>query len=365
MGNGVERVRIIHETDPEKYFPALFELDRQTRIALVGSHRYSVVKEWIRSWRKERKPLQLNTRLSVRDLRLRLRLATISGEIVILGFAPWDWRVAVYSMLARKNTVIYHTSWPYWGASEVPRQYGPLTNVFRGLWLRFLNHPNVHVVAVLDATRIELRERYGVAAEVIPHAVPECFFDARRVLTSASHAPVRLIYVGGLLPIKGVDRLLALMDSLAGEPVELTIIGEGPMRDECVSAAARNPAIHFLGPVLDRVELAEAMADHDALVLLSRKELFGIVIAEAMAAGLGVIATNNIGPRSLLEDADLQNLFDDGDLAGPADFIRRLAADRGELNRFLERHTDLADGYRIADVADRWAQAIAASAPRG
>lgn len=358
MDQSTPRVRIIHETNPEKYFPALLDLAQQRRITIVGTHRYSVAKEWLRAGLKDRIPLRKNTSASLRDLFFRLRIPFVRDEVIVLGFAPWDWRMTIYGLLVRKNTIVYHTSWPYWDADAVPRQYGPLNSILRKLWLRVLRHPNVHVVAVLDATRTELRSRYGITAEVIPHAVPQSFFAAKRVPGAEPKGMVKLIYVGGLLPIKGIEQLLEFMDSLAGEPIELTIVGDGPLRGRCIEAAEKNPAIRFLGPISARGELAETMAAHDILILLSQQELFGIVIAEAMAAGLGVIATNNIGPRSLLEDARLGNLFDDGDLSGPVNLIRHLASDRAELDRFRAQHESLASSFRLAGVADRWDEMI-------
>jgi glycosyltransferase involved in cell wall biosynthesis len=362
MGASLQRVRIIHETDPDKYFPAVLELENAGRITIAGRHRYSVAKEWLRSGLKDRKPLKANTRASLRDLILRLGVFNVRGEVVILGFAPWDWRMAIYGYLARKNVVLYHTSWPYWDAQAVPRQYGPLTTTIRNLWIRRLSHPNVRVVAVLDASRIELRERYGIDAEVIPHAVPDVFYQSRNQSMKPPEM-LRLIYVGGLWRKKGLERLFTLMDSLRGEAVQLTIVGDGTLRDRCIEVAAKNPAVRFLGPVRDRASLAQTMASHDVLVLLSQREptweeLFGIVITEAMAAGLGVVASNHIGPRSLLEDADLGNLFGDDDLDGVLALIRQLASDQAVLRRFREAHSQLADEFRLASVADRWAEVI-------
>ncbi|ANE82192.1 hypothetical protein A7U43_25660 [Mycobacterium adipatum] len=163
---------------------------------------------------------------------------------------------------------------------------------------------------------------------------------------------------------KGIEQLLLLMESLIDEPVVLTLVGDGPLRERCIEAAAMNPAIRFIGPIQDRAEMAKTMAAHDLLVVLSQRdrtweELFGIVIAEAMAAGLGVIASDHIGPRSLLGAAELGNLFADNDLDGVARLVRKLALDRDELQRFRAGHSNLADAFRLSNVADRWEGVIA------
>ncbi|MFM8855795.1 MAG: glycosyltransferase family 4 protein [Actinomycetota bacterium] len=299
----------------------------------------------------------------MRDFSLRMRLPEIRDEVVILGFAPWDWRMAIYGRLARRNAVVYHTSWPYWETESVPRRYGLLNPALQNLWLRTLRLHNVHVVAVLDESRRELQDLYAIESTVIPHAVPEIFFAARRQYGVGHSGSLRLIFVGALWKKKGLEQILALMDSLRGETIELTIVGDGALQRRCIQAAASNPAIQFLGPIRDRAELAETMAAHDILVLLSQREppweeLFGIVIAEGMAAGLGVIASNHIGPRSLLQEAGLGNLFDDDDLEGPLSLIRRLASHRTELESFRNAHSDLADRFRLTSVADQWHEVI-------
>lgn len=356
------RVRIIHETNPEKYYPAIYGLARGPQFTIVGSHRYSLAKEWVRAWFAERKPLGIRTRTAFSDLLVRLRIPFIRDEVIVFGFAPWNWRLVIYSALCRRNRIIYHTSWPYWGLGETPHVYGPLSGAFRSLWLHFLRHPNVNVVCVLEATRAELSRRYQIEAEVIPHAVPDLFFESRVV--SRSPGPLRLVYVGGLSPDKGLLRLLSLMEKLRAAPVTLTVIGDGQLRDQCTIAAEENSSIRFLGPIRDRAVLAREMARHDVLVLLSKRnpvweELFGIVIIEAIAAGLGVIASDHIGPRSVLENASIGNLFAEDDAEGPEALILGLASDMDGLARFKLAHEGLADRYREDLVAARWAQILA------
>ena len=360
MKADVPAVRIIHETNPEKYFPAVLLLADEQRIDLRGTHRYSVVKEWARSWRKDRKPFSRRTRAAFGDLLLRLKLPFIRGEIIILGFAPWDWRILLYALLADRNTVVYHTSWPKWQAQAMtPRQYGAITPWLEKFWRRFLQHPNVTVVAVLDVTRTQL-ESDSVDVAVIPHAVPEVFFASGNPRTSTR---LRLLFVGELAPKKGIPQLLDLMRHVQDEPVTLTIVGDGELRNVCTEAANSSSTVSYLGPIADRAELAGIMAQHDVLVLLSQREgaweeLFGIVIAEASAAGLGVIGTTHVGPSSILGPLASRALFDESDTDGPRQLIVRLAQDRSALLEFREGHRDLATAYRIDRVALDWERLI-------
>ncbi|PLM51431.1 hypothetical protein CWN34_29225, partial [Klebsiella pneumoniae] len=77
--------------------------------------------------------------------------------------------------------------------------------------------------------------------------------------------------------------------------------------------------VNFMGHISDKSKLAAIFKEHDVLVLPSKKidgweELFGLVIIEAMACGLVVIASNHIGPRGIIDDGKNGFLISDGNL---------------------------------------------------
>ncbi|MDZ8274542.1 glycosyltransferase [Microbacterium aquimaris] len=356
-------MRIVHETNPRKYFPAVFSLAESRRIELVGSHRYSVFKEWLRSGIVDRAPVTARSRNALSDLIFRFHARFVRGETVILGFAPWSFRLLWYRGLAKHNRVIYHTSWHDWRDDSVPRRYGPLTPVMVRAWRRFLSAPSVRIVAVSEAARHGVQQFVEREVTVIPHAVPERFFEEAQE-PDLLERPLRLIYVGELSRKKGLPQLLEMADNLVRQerPVELTLVGTGPLRST-VESAARSPHVSYLGPVADRDQLATVMSQHDVLVLLSRRqddweELFGIVIAEATAAGLGVIATDHVGPSHLLGDLSCGGLFGEEDVAGVENLISSLASHPAMRADYRRRHRSVATPYRVDVVAEAWARSI-------
>ena len=161
----------------------------------------------------------------------------------------------------------------------------------------------VSVVTTSDWCRDWLVTHYDVAARRVRVAHPGVA-AARAVTGSAEGA--RLLTVGNLMPVKGQDRLLAALSD----------VRDLSWRWRCVGSTAVDPGfvarLHAraveLG-VRDRLELAgpltgealdEAYAAADLLVLPSRAETFGMVVTEALARAIPVLAADVGGVREAL-----------------------------------------------------------------
>jgi glycosyltransferase involved in cell wall biosynthesis len=106
-------------------------------------------------------------------------------------------------------------------------------------------------------------------------------------------APV-FLYVGRIAVEKNVGAFLAL--DLPGRKV---VVGEGPQADDLKRLY---PDALFTGP-LEGEALADAYASADAFVFPSVTDTFGLVLLEALAAGLPVAAYPATGPLDVLTDA--------------------------------------------------------------
>jgi glycosyltransferase involved in cell wall biosynthesis len=109
-----------------------------------------------------------------------------------------------------------------------------------------------------------------------------------------------VLFVGRLAPEKGTGTMLAAWERL-GTGVPLKIVGDGPLKDQVVRAAAGRSNVEWLGhrPVADVQAL---MRKADMLVFPSQwYETFGRVAAEAFAAGTPVIGTDIGAVAELVE----------------------------------------------------------------
>jgi glycosyltransferase involved in cell wall biosynthesis len=128
------------------------------------------------------------------------------------------------------------------------------------------------------------------------------------------------LFVGRLAPEKGTGTMLAAWDRL-GTRIPLKIVGDGPLRDRVMGAAARQSNVEWLGhmPVADVHEL---MGKADMLVFPSQwYETFGRVAAEAFAAGTPVIAANIGAVAELVEHGRTGLKFRPGD---PGDLVTQV-----------------------------------------
>ncbi|WP_329579027.1 glycosyltransferase family 4 protein [Kitasatospora sp. NBC_01250] len=177
----------------------------------------------------------------------------------------------------------------------------------------------------------------GERIHVVPNGVDGGYFMPVRESAQAGateERPLELLYVGRLSPQKNVARLLEAM-RLVREPVRLRIVGDGELRGR-LEAQARElglTRVEFAGARLGD-ELVSAYAEADAFVLPSDKEGMPLVVLEAMAAGLPVIATDVPGNAELIGGVGLLAAPEPAALAAAIDQVagdarlRRTLAER-------------------------------------
>jgi len=170
---------------------------------------------------------------------------------------------------------------------------------------------------------------------------------------------LRVLSMGRLVPIKGLD---VLIESIAGLPgVSLTVAGEGPQRDALASLARRLGAdVQFVGHV-EGEHKARLLAGADVLCLPSRtldsgrSEGAPTGVIEAMAAGLPVVASDTGGVSSLLRDGVHGRIIPPGDptLLGQAlARLRDAASERARMGAAAADHARQFAWPRLAAQAE-------------
>lgn len=190
-------------------------------------------------------------------------------------------------------------------------------------------------VATSATTAERLRREHGLAQVHI--AEPGADRLPRRARTARPGGALRLTFVGSFTPRK---RLLELLDAFehagapypGAPPVELVFIGD-PARDPAYAARVRRAIeaspmlrarVSLRGLVSDGA-LADALAETDALVLSSSLEGYGMVLTEAIHAGVPVIATRGGAVAEVVQDGAEALLCDTTQALGAA--LRRFLGD--------------------------------------
>ena len=163
---------------------------------------------------------------------------------------------------------------------------------------------------------------YGRVHE-IPNPVAQEFFQIRR-----EPEPGRFLFAGRISRLKGIVELVQAVADVANKVETLVLAGSSPDKEyerqvrSLVRRCGVESQVHFAG-LLDEPALREEFSRAEALVLPSYQETAPMVVQQAMAAGIAVIATR-VGGLPYLIDHDVSGLlFAPGDVKALADLLGR------------------------------------------
>ena len=254
----------------------------------------------------------------------------------------------------------YHTHFAHYAKLY---GYGWITG---GIWtyMRLLHNRAALNLCTSESTRQELARRGFRRLRVWTHGVdlerfhPRPVDPAMRYRLSGGH-PERtvLVFVGRVAPEKQIERLVPLLQTVPG--VSLAIVGDGPSRRDLERRFAGLPAV-FTG-YLQGDDLANAYSASDAFMFPSTTETLGLVLLEAMACGLPIIAAKSAPSLELSDGGRAALVYDGDDPNSLAEVVRtfmrdpelrtalgKAAQDRAGARGWHKPTTDLIGFYREA-----------------
>jgi glycosyltransferase involved in cell wall biosynthesis len=186
---------------------------------------------------------------------------------------------------------------------------------------------------------------------VIHNGNPSADFPSASLSSKASTV-LRVGYLGRLAPSKGIEVMLDALTPLVPERCQVSVAGAGSNEYETtLKSRYEARGVRFVG----RVDSSKFLADIDVLVTPSLwNEPFGLVLCEAMSAGVPVVASAVGGIPEIVEHGRCGFLFEPGDGDALRNYVVQMSDDRelhGGMSRFCQQK---AAKYRFERTVDSY-----------
>ncbi len=166
-----------------------------------------------------------------------------------------------------------------------------------------------------------------------------------------------IITVARLEKIKGIEYLIGAIRNFQFSifNFQLLIVGDGKERKNLENLAQKlgvGDRVRFLGQVPND-KVPQILAAGDCFVLPSLKEGFGIVILEAMAAGLPVIATNVGGIPDIIQDGNNGILIEPANSQAIANAIKQIIGQKDLTSKIIANSWNSLSQYDWDNIANK------------
>lgn len=218
------------------------------------------------------------------------------------------------------------------------------------------------VISNSQSTSKTIDRLVDVPEVVVPpgrgHRSPE--ITREEIESRARETPLRIVFVGNLIPRKGAHVLVEALARLPRDDWQLTIIGGTDSNPQYVSQLRRRIARHDLetsvtlaGRVSDE-DLAASLRRQHLLAVPSSYEAFGIAYLEGMGFGLPAIATTAGGAADIVSDGENGFLVPPGEPRSIADAVESVLDERTRLREMSVTARETYEAHHSwADVGNR------------
>ena len=215
------------------------------------------------------------------------RLSQLNPDtVLVISWGPLSWEPLVWCRRSRARTVMWSESTAFSGLLR-----GRASNSFRRALVSLAD------AVVTESSSATSFVRQLGATKVVTSCLPSPNAPTTIGAPERDHAAsISYLFVGRLIarkrPLDAVGAFLDVMDELPGST--LTVVGDGPLLDAVVHASRGGAGRIEVLPRLEGRRLSRVYARSDVLVVPSQREGWGLVVNEALAHGLYVVATDEV-----------------------------------------------------------------------
>jgi glycosyltransferase involved in cell wall biosynthesis len=249
--------------------------------------------------------------------------------------------------------------WVFWG--ELPGLHQ------RGCLARFIRHRlqgpirgGAVAIAAIGSIAVVAYQRLFPEIPVfnIPYFCDLAPFRAAvRQRRKDKNPAVAILFSGQFIERKGIDLLIHAFARIAhrAPTLELHLLGTGLAVDRLCKLipAELSNRIHFLG-FKQPAELPPIFAGADIFVLPSRHDGWGVVVNEALGAGLPIIVSDRVGARDLVDDGRNGLITSAGDVEELADALLQLGQSHEMRRSFAAASAERAEQWDLDEGVRRW-----------
>ena len=206
------------------------------------------------------------------------------------------------------------------------------------------------VIALTEIMKKEMIKIYDRTIIVIPNGVD---LDIFRNYTNVTECNIekrhkKILFVGRLQDVKGVKYIIEAMNIITKfYDVNLLIVGDGNDRERLEALVEKlklNDVVSFRGKA-PRSEIPKYMEESDIFILPSKSEGFPLVLLEAMASGLTIVASNVGGIPDIIKDGVNGLLTEPMNSNDIADKVLRILSDDRLREEILSNNKKYIEKY--------------------
>jgi len=261
---------------------------------------------------------------------------------------------------------------PVVGTFHAALEESPFYDGFKAAVATVIRRLDVRV-AVSEAARAFPQSRFPGSYRIIPNGVP---VEQYAPALGATKVSGRILFVGRAERRKGLGVLLQAFALLRKRVPGATLVVAGATRRQVLETDRNGnglsvdlSGVDALGWIDDDEKVAQLAAAEIACAPSLAAESFGIVLAEAMAAGVPVVASDLPGYRAVLRDGQAGRLTPPGDPVALADALYDLLQDGEERRRLAAAGSaaaaELSWSRITGSIIDAYEEALAAPRVRG
>jgi glycosyltransferase involved in cell wall biosynthesis len=320
--------------------------------ATQGGYPSEVLRSWQRS-RPGRSPVTVARGLGASLRRFDPR-CVVSWE-----YGPATWRALAWCRARRLPLVVFSELTPWSDAALSPLQL----RIHRAL------APRVDGFVAASSQGRERLMRLGVDPARVTVALQSADLAPFESLPrrQSRSGPVRIVYVGRLVPDKNLDGLIRAFAAGGFEDgeAELVLAGEGPLEGALHATAARlGVPVRFPGYVAPP-DLPALYAEADVLALVSTYEPFGVTMREGAAAGLPLLCSVRAGAAGdVAVDGENALVVDPEDAPALAAALSRLIRDAALRDRLVAGSRAVTARHPLEADVEAWERAVLGAVER-